>query len=107
MHRRLAPVAAATSAAAVFVILLTGCTATTGTAANPVIADSASATPSPTAAAGGSTHLPTCDAVTTALAGLQADLAFNADVSATQTSQETYEQQVCVYTTPDKATQLG
>lgn len=106
MHRRLLPVAAATSAAAL-AILLAGCTATSGTAANPVITAAASASPSPTAAAGGSTHLPTCDAVTTALAGLQADLAFNPDVSATQTGQEAYEQQVCVYTTPDKVTQLG
>ncbi len=107
MHRRLAPVATATFAAAALVIFLAGCTSTSGTAANPVITGASSASPSPTAAPAGSTHLPTCEAVTTALAGLQGDLAFNADVSATQTSQETYEQRVCVYTTPDKVTQLG
>jgi hypothetical protein len=107
MHRRLAPVAAAASAAAVLVLLLAGCTTATGTAANPVITGAAPGTPTPTAAAGGSTHLPTCDAVATALAGLQADLVFNADLSASQTSQETYQQQVCVYTTPDTVTQLG
>ncbi|MCU1579682.1 MAG: hypothetical protein JWP19_1886 [Rhodoglobus sp.] len=111
MHRRLAAsprlvLGVATSSAAILAILLAGCTsgAAGEPAANPVITG---APTSPAPVAGGTTHLPTCDAVTTALAGLQGNLAYNADLSASQTAQEAYDQRVCVYTTADAVTQLG
>lgn len=113
MHRRLAAsprlvLGVATSSAAILALLLAGCTsgATGAPAANPVITG-APTSPAPTPVAGGTTHLPTCDAVTAALAGLQGNLAYNADLSASQTAQEAYNQRVCVYTTADTVTQLG
>lgn len=113
MHRRLAAsprlvLGAAASSAAILTLLLAGCTsgAASEPAANPVITGTPSS-PAPTLVAGGTAHLPTCDAVTTALAGLQGDLAYNADLSASQTAKEAYDQLVCVYTTADSVTQLG
>ena len=108
MHRRLIAGIAATPSAAILALLLAGCTgaAAGGPAANPPITG-APTSPAPTLVAGGTAHLPTCEAVTTALAGLQGDLVYNAGVSASQAAQETYDQRVCVYTTADTVTQLG
>lgn len=85
--------------------MLVGCTSPTGPAANPVLDPSAS--PAPTAAAPVAGRLPGCDAVTTALAGLQGDLGYDEAASAAQAGQESYDQVVCVYGSSDKTTQLG
>jgi hypothetical protein len=108
MHRRIAAPAAAASSAAILALLLTGCTSPAEPpAADPVISGTATSSPSPGLVANGTIHLPTCDAVTTALAGLQGDLAYDAETSQSQDTPEDYEQVVCVYTSADKTTQLG
>jgi len=108
MHRRLAAPAAAASAAAVLALLLTGCTGSAEPpAADPVISGAATSSPTPGLVANGTIHLPTCAAVTTALGGLQGDLSYDPVTSASQDTPEGYAQVVCVYTSADKATQLG
>ncbi|CAN5179863.1 hypothetical protein BH11ACT4_BH11ACT4_22260 [soil metagenome] len=102
MHQRLA----AAASAAVLAILLAGCTASSPTPTPTPTAPAGSAAPTQPVA-GGTLHFPTCDAVSTALAGMQGDLVFDPTKSASQTAQEAYPQRVCVYGSADGQTQLG
>lgn len=83
-------------------LALAGCTTSPQAPdASPSPAASASASGSP------SSRLPSCDAVSTAAAPLLAGLTYDETVSTTNTAQEAYDQRVCVFVSPDGATQLG
>ena len=109
MHRSFALVVTSTAvtSALALTVLLAGCTAaSTGTAPDPLLTGTpASAAPTPVA--GSKAHFPTCEAVTSTLAGLEGELVYDPITSASQTAQETYEQRVCVYSSSDGQTQLG
>lgn len=72
-----------------------------------------SATPAATPDAGGgsdtagASSFPTCDAVAVALPELLAGLTYDADLSASQTADEAYEQRVCVFATSTGDAQIG
>lgn len=68
-------------------------------------ADPAPATSGSSDAGGGT--LPACDAIGAAVVALTDGLTFDADVSLAQTAPEAYAQRVCVWVSPDGATQVG
>lgn len=90
------------SAAVIAALALSACT-------TPAPEPTASPTASPEASGGGAGAgtLPGCDAVEVAVADLVAGLAYDEAVSTQQTAPEAYEQRVCVFLSPDGATQLG
>jgi hypothetical protein len=97
MLRRLAPLAL------LLPLALTACTAPTPTATPAPIASGGSVGTVGPAASG----LPACEQIAPAVAAITAGLTFDESTSAAQTAQETYDQQVCVWTSADGASQVG
>ena len=79
-----------------------GCTAPTPapTDAQPSAAPTAAATAGPS-------RLPSCDAVAEAAAAILIGLSYDEATSDTNTAEAQYDQRVCVFLSPDGATQLG
>ena len=88
--------------------ILVGCSST---AAEPPVAEpgplSSSAAPQGGGGTAGAGDLPSCEDVQSAVGTLLDGLAFDPDLSASNTAEESYPQRVCVYSTGDGATQLG
>ena len=94
----------AVSAALLLSLALAGCSAPTPPATGAAPQLTPSATPSGPVSPSG---MPGCDAITAALGGLVEGLAYDKTTSDTNTADEAYEQRVCVFVSPDGATQLG
>lgn len=90
------------------ILTLTACTTTpapTGSSTTPSGAPSGGSDGSSPVT--GPNPFPPCDVVAAALPGLLDGLAYDADLSASQTADEAYAQRVCVYTTPAGDAQIG
>ena len=103
MPRRLLAVSACVLAA----VALAACSAPAPqqTGAAPQLTPSATPTAPPSG--GGPSTLPGCDAIAEAMGALLDGLAYDEATSTTNTADEAYEQRVCVFVSPDSATQLG
>ena len=97
--------ALAVSAVLMLSLALAGCSAPTPTptGAAPDLTPSATPPSGPVSPSG----MPGCEAITVALGALVDGLAYNKATSETNTADEAYDQRVCVYVSPDGATQLG
>ena len=97
--------ALAVSAALLVSLALAGCSAPTPppTGAAPELTPSATSSSGPVSPSG----MPGCEAITGALGALVDGLAYDRATSETNTADEAYDQRVCVYVSPDGATQLG
>ncbi|MBG6053900.1 hypothetical protein IWX81_000290 [Salinibacterium sp. CAN_S4] len=97
----------------VSVAALTGCTAQAPAASTPapLVGTPSTPTPQSTLSAPSSNRLPSCDAITDAVSAAHPDvlagLAYDRSTSESNTAAEAYDQRVCVFTSPDGATELG
>lgn len=92
----------AAPAAAILALVLAACTA--APAGTP---DAATQKPGTPAASDGASGFPSCSNIAAALPELLTGLSYDEALSTSQTSQEAYEQRVCVFTTADAAAQVG
>ena len=99
----------AVSAALLLSLALAGCSAPTpqATGAAPELTPSATPSAGASSAPVSPSGMPGCDAITAALGGLVDGLAYDKTTSDTNTADEAYAQRVCVFVSPDGATQLG
>ena len=97
----------------VSIATLTGCTGLESAVSTPAPLDGTASTSTATSTPSkpSSNRLPSCSAVMAAALRVSpevlAGLAYDRTTSDSNTAAEAYEQRVCVYTTTDRATQLG